>query len=289
MKFQNKYLFPLVLFFVVGCSLYGGYYLYRKIPDGLVQVNGRIEGNEISISSKLAGKIQTMNFHEGDNVHSGDVMATFDNRLAKAKLDQAKASLDKAEAVLKLSSKDSKRFNSLAKEGAIDLHKGEQATVEYKVSEANSALAKGLVDEAQSIFDDMSIAAPKAGTIMEKIREVGEVVPAGAPLYTLIDLDNLYLKVYVPENLIGKVKLGLKAQVYVDAFPNTPFLATVKAIASSAEFTPKEVQTKDERVKLVYAVKLYIDDNHEHKLTPGMPADAMIQIDPNVNFKKPVW
>ena len=87
------------------------------------------------------------------------------------------------------------------------------------------------------------------------------------------DLDQLYLKVYVPEAQIGKLRLELPARIYTDAFPDEPFAATVRYLASRAEFTPKEVQTPDERVKLVFAVKLYPDKNPEHRLTPGLPAE----------------
>ena len=76
---------------------------------------------------------------------------------------------------------------------------------------------------------------------------------------------------------IGKVRIGLPAKIYIDAFPDNPFDAVVRNIASRAEFTPKEIQTPDERVKLVYAVKLYLDENPERRLTPGLPADAVIR------------
>ena len=92
-----------------------------------------------------------------------------------------------------------------------------------------------------------------------------------------MDLDRLYLKVYVPEIQIGKVRLDLPARIYTDAFPDQPFEATVRYIASKAEFTPKEVQTPDERVKLIYPVKLYLAENPDHRLTPGLPADAVIR------------
>jgi HlyD family secretion protein len=117
----------------------------------------------------------------------------------------------------------------------------------------------------------------------------GEVVGAGTPLLVLVDLDRLYLKVYVPEVEIGKLRLGLPARVYTDAFPDQPFAASVRHIASQAEFTPKEVQTPDERVKLVYAVKLYLTENPGHRLTPGLPADAVIRWDPDVPWERPRW
>ena len=135
----------------------------------------------------------------------------------------------------------------------------------------------------------MLFRSPASGIITTRIIDVGEVVSGGAPLFDIVDLDRLYLKVYIPEKEIGKVRLGLPAHIYTDAFPDEPVHATVRYIASRAEFTPKEVQTPDERVKLVYAVKLYLDENPEHRLTPGQPADAVIRWQEDAPWAKPRW
>jgi HlyD family secretion protein len=125
--------------------------------------------------------------------------------------------------------------------------------------------------------------------VVNRIRDNGEVVTSGSPILEVVNLDRLYLKAYVPENQIGRIRLGLPAQVYVDAYPNEPFDATVGYISSSAEFTPKEVQTPDARVKLVYAVKLYLKNNPNHRLTPGMPEDAIIRWKEGVPWKRPQY
>ena len=93
----------------------------------------------------------------------------------------------------------------------------------------------------------------------------------------------------MPEAQIGKLRLGLPAKVYTDAFPDQPYDATVRYIATRAEFTPKEVQTPDERVKLVHAVKLYVSANPDHRLSPGVPADAVIRWQEGVAWAKPRW
>jgi HlyD family secretion protein len=111
----------------------------------------------------------------------------------------------------------------------------------------------------------------------------------GAPLFDLVDLDHLYLKVYIPEELIGKVRVGLPARIHTDTFPHRPVPATVAMISSQAEFTPKEVQTLNERTKLVYGVKLYLDKNPDHFITPGMPCDAVIRWKEGVRWEPPRW
>ena len=108
-------------------------------------------------------------------------------------------------------------------------------------------------------------------------------------MFDIVDLDRLYLKVFIPANEIGKVRLGLPARIYTDAFPDEPLAATVRHIASQAQFTPKEVQTPDERVKLVYAVKLYLDANPQHRATPGLPADAVIRWKEDAPWARPRW
>lgn len=156
-------------------------------------------------------------------------------------------------------------------------------------SQARIAQARAAVRELESIVADFTVRAPAAGTVATRLVDTGEVVGAGSPLLDLVDLDRLYLKVFVPENQIGKLRLGLTSRIYVDAFPDRFFDAEVRYIASTAEFTPKEVQTADERAKLVYAVKLYVKANPQRALTPGMPADAMIRWKEDVPWKKPRW
>jgi len=156
-------------------------------------------------------------------------------------------------------------------------------------AQAHIRQARAAVAELQTTLDDMAVTAPIAGTVTTHLVEAGEVVAAGTPLLEMVDLDSLYLKAYVPEDQIGKVRLGLPARLYVDAFPEEPFEAEVSYIAAEAEFTPKEVQTVAERVKLVYAVKLRLLKNPGHRLTPGMPADAVIRWKEDAPWQKPHW
>lgn len=149
--------------------------------------------------------------------------------------------------------------------------------------------AQARVAEAQTAVDDLHISSPIDAVVTSRFANIGEVVNAGMPLLELVDLDRLYLKVYVPEKEIGKVRRGLPAHIYSDAFPDEPFAATVRYIASRAEFTPKEVQTPDERTKLVYEVRLYLERNPDHRLTPGLPADAVIRWREDAAWVPPRW
>jgi HlyD family secretion protein len=106
---------------------------------------------------------------------------------------------------------------------------------------------------------------------------VGETLAAGAPVFTIGDLENPWIKVYVKEDKLGLVKLGQKAEVRTDSYPKKVYEGTVSYISSEAEFTPKNVQTQEERVKLVFGVKVKVK-NENNELKPGMPADVKILV-----------
>jgi HlyD family secretion protein len=123
--------------------------------------------------------------------------------------------------------------------------------------------------------------APAAGRVLSKSREPGEIVEPGTPIVTLGDLSRPWVNVYVGERDLGKVRLGMNAQVTVDSYPDAPFPGKVTFIAERAEFTPKNIQTPDERVKLVYRVKVEVESRDE-ALKPGMPADTVLPLDQSV-------
>lgn len=336
----------------------------EELPEGLIQVNGYIEGDHITVSSKYAGRIRTVLVREGETVEADQPLIQLDDSQATAKVKQARyaaQSLDaqveaardqltvmnleiplkieaaeaqvaraqalweRAVAVEKEAKEDAERFQRLADKDQASLQQRDQARARWDVArndvaaafsgltQAKKELAQAqlgwnrikakkeeltslerqrdhayaVLEEVERALEELTITAPAGGTVTTKMADVGEMVAAGSPLLELVDLDRLYLKAYVPEVLIGKIRLNLPAMVYTDAFPDQPVGARVRQIASKAEFTPKEVQTADERVKLVYAVKLHLNENPNHLLTPGLPADAVIRWKEDVTWVKP--
>jgi HlyD family secretion protein len=154
----------------------------------------------------------------------------------------------------------------------LDLRQQDVSVAEAAVREAQSN-----VQRLETQTAELKVYAPLAATVLTKAVEEGEVVAAGKPLVLLGDLDHPWIKVYVTETEVGKVMLGAPARILVDSFPQQPFRGTVTWIADQAEFTPKNIQTKEERVNLVYAVKITID-NAQRKLKSGMTADAELPI-----------
>lgn len=336
------------------------------LPEGLIQANGRMEGDRMTVSSKFPGRVQAMHVQEGDYVISGQTLALLDDIQARARVTQAEKAVEgfrarvetlrldlevlrrdvplaietahaelahtqamaaKAEAGAHQTRRESLRMRRLAAEGAASRQMGEQSELAHEVARSELAAAVTSVTgarkrldqavlgwdrirvregelreteaqlersaaalaEARSVLEDFVIKAPADGVVLTRVANVGEMVGQGAPLLDLVDLDRLYLKVYVPELQIGRVRLGLRARVHTDAFPDRTVSATVRTISSRAEFTPKEVQTPDERTKLVYAVKLYLDENPDHSMTPGIPADAVIRWKDDVPWARPRW
>jgi hypothetical protein len=148
---------------------------------------------------------------------------------------------------------------------------------EVRVAEASVREAQANVKRLETQVAELQVFAPLDATVLTKAVEAGEVVAAGKPLVLLGDLDHPWIKVYVPETVLGKIKLGTAARVFVDSFPRQPFQGTVSWVSDQAEFTPKNVQTAEERVNLVYAVKVIIQ-NAKRELKAGMPADAELLI-----------
>jgi multidrug resistance efflux pump len=151
----------------------------------------------------------------------------------------------------------------------------EIAMLEAQVAQAEAALnsAEAALEALDIQLARMTLSAPTGGIILQGLVHVGELAAPGAPLFTLADLDEVTLTVYVPEAELGQVSLGQAVEVTVDAYEET-FIGHVSHIASQAEFTPKNVQTQEERVHMVFAVEIRLE-NAEHSLKPGMPADAV--------------
>ncbi len=164
----------------------------------------------------------------------------------------------------------------------IEVRRAEREALARQVAEAAAR-----AEEQRGYVEDFVVKSPIAGVVLTRNVEKGERVNAGTPLFTLADLDRLYLKVYVPESDLGQVILGAQARVYVDAFPDRGFAARVSRVANQAEFTPKNVETKEERVKLVFAVELAVEDNPDGVLKPGMPAEGVIRIAPDAAWRRP--
>lgn len=148
---------------------------------------------------------------------------------------------------------------------------------EIAVDRANLRQAHENVTMSEVRLDYTTLKAPLTGVILVRQAELGEVVSPGTPVYTLADLDHIWVRVYVPETDLARIKWGQEVSVGTDTYPSKRYRGHVSFVSSEAEFTPKSVQTDEERVTLVYRVKVDID-NTSHELKPGMPADVYVPL-----------
>lgn len=224
---------------------------------------------------------------------------------ARAQLGQAQAAVEQAKAVMN----GAKRALDIAKEQYRErLQERQQLTTartQYETAQAQLRAAdarlqeliagarpeviaqlraqvrqaRAVLAQAQTQLDNTTVASPIDGTVITRAVEPGELATIGSTLMTLADLNKVELKVYIEEPVYGRIRLGQSAAVTVDSYPNQVFKGRVTEIADEAEFTPKEIQTKEQRAKLVFAVKITLP-NPDGKLKPGMPADAVLKLQP---------
>ena len=154
---------------------------------------------------------------------------------------------------------------------------------EVRAAEARLAQARAGADLLRQTISDCEITAPAAGIVTHKAVEAGELAAPGQTIVTVSELDSVYVMIYVTGKDLGRVKLGGGAEVEIDTFPGRAFPGKITYISPEAEFTPKNVQTKEDRVKLVFGVKVEIE-NRQGLLKPGLPADALIRVGPDPAF-----
>jgi len=190
---------------------------------------------------------------------------------AKKQLAAAHAALTTARANLKNPPIKSSAAAAIQKQ--ID-----QAQSDVAAAQADAERSRAQVTEATANVSDLTVLAPFDGTIATRVAEPGEVVSPGAAIVTMIDLNKIYLRGFVPEGDIGRVKLGQPARIYLDSSPKTPIDATVSRIDPESSFTPENTYFRDERVKQVVGVKLLITKPNG-AAKPGMPADGEILVE----------
>jgi HlyD family secretion protein len=376
---------PIIIGLIVIAVAFGVWREFLRptpVPEGVVQLSGRIEGDDSAVAPKTAGRIAEIRFREGDMVKAGDIIATLDDVQIQSRVEQAHASVSQAdtrvtfaeqqiavleeqlrenelqmeqskvdadgrvrqaeadvqtaqaelaqqEASMKIAAFDRDAYTKLAKDGAVPERQGQQAAstadaqqamvlaARRKVEAANGSLnvAKASLSnpgireaasaairkqiaqqqsevasasddarrireqltEAQANRSDLIVVAPFDGTIATRTAEPGEVVQAGTPIVTMLDMTKVYLRGFVPEGDIGKVKLGQAARIYLDSNPTKPLEAFVSRIDPQATFTPENTYFRDDRVKLVVGVKLQVKTGIGYA-KPGMPADGEILV-----------
>ena len=286
----------------------GSYSLYawlrpQPLPQQILYGNGHIEGTEIRVAAEVGGRVIKSDLHEGKTVTRGDPLVQLDDAELKLKLARAQAEIDalrgerqRVERELevwkhhrRVAEVDLARYRELKVTGAATPQRLEQAENEAReargrvaslsaqidAAEARIVAARRATDLVQYHLEKTRVVAPISGTVLTKTAEVGEYLQLGGAVAILVDLSRVDLKIYLPEKDIGKLKLDLPARIRVDAFPDRVFAARLAQIDQQAQFTPRDIHMPEERTRMVFGVKLSLD-NRERVLKPGMPADAWI-------------
>ena len=301
-----------------GAGFYWWKHSQAQLPVGISFGNGRLEADEIDIDTKFPGRIAELNAEIGDMVKAGQVVARMDTRdlqqqLSKgnAQVQQAQRAIDEANANLEqqrtqqtLAAQELERTEGLLKNGfatkelfdqrkqALDgANAGLRAATE-RVAQAERALEASQHDVGLTMVNiqDNDLVAPRDGRLQYRIANIGEVLPAGGKVFTMLDISYVYMDIYLPAPEAGRIKVGTDARIVLDAYPNTPIPAKVSFLASQAQFTPKTVETQSERDKLMFRIRVRIDPERSREHAPsvrsGLPGVAYVRADPAVAWPK---
>lgn len=283
------------------------------LPPGLAFGNGRLEADEIDIETKFAGRIAQLFADEGDLVKSGQAVAVMDTQDIEASLkkaeatvlqlqrtvDEATANLVHQQTQVTLATQELHRTAALVPKGYATRELLDQrrqqldaANAQVEASRAHVAAAKHALQAATHDVElyrvniaDNRLIAPRDGRIQYRVANIGEVLGAGGKVFTMLDTGYVYMDIYLPTIDVGKVRLGSDARIVLDAYPTHPIPAKVVFIASQAQFTPKAVETKNERDKLMFRLRVRIDPERLQGrgalVRSGLPGLAYVRTDPN--------
>ncbi|OFW34463.1 MAG: hypothetical protein A2074_07755 [Candidatus Aquicultor primus] len=253
---KKRAMIPLALVLIITGAL-AWYYYYG---EGAASSNGRIEGSgtleavELKLGAQVAAKVVDVKVEEGAVVKKGDVLVSLDDRVLKDVVLAAQAGVEAAQATV----------DDADKSAGLKI-------ANAQLKQAQAALSTAKIQESYA-----TVTSPVDGAILSLPITEGEVAAPGTTVAVVGRLSSLELTIYVDQKELGRVKVGQKVSVNVDAFSKKEFSGKVVEIASEAEFTPQNVQTKEQRSSLVFAVTVGVD-NSSGDLKPGMPADAVLK------------
>jgi HlyD family secretion protein len=230
---------------------------YNSPSAEYVIAQGQVEAAQAALEEARAQ-------HAGAQKALESLLAVKDNPIeSEAEVHAAEANSHQADAAV------------AAAQAELDLLRAGPTTADVATAEAGLKQARAALEALQVQRDKMTLRSPVEGLVASRAIEPGEIASTGTALLRLADLDHAKLTVFVPETQIAEVRLGQPVDVAVDAYPDRTFAGNVTFIAHEAEFTPRNVQTEDQRANLVFAVTVSLE-NPEHLLKPGMPADATL-------------
>jgi HlyD family secretion protein len=285
---RNAVFVALALIILVAFGLYYWFaVIASELPEGIAASNGRIEAEQVNVATKYAGRVEEVRVSEGDFVTAGQVLAWMDDAQVKAQIAaatadvrqaeqqkaQADAVISQREAELDLARRELSRAEQLIKKGHIPTEQLDQRRAQTRTAEAaletaiaGRAAAQAAIEAAEAnlarlhdMLDDTVLKAPRSGRVQYRLAEAGEVLAAGGSVLTLLDLSEVYMTIFLPAADAGRLAIGSEARLVLDPIPDYVIPAHVSFVASDAQFTPKSVETREERENLMFRIKLSID------------------------------
>lgn len=286
----------------------------RTMPDGIVKTNGRLEATQVDVAAKYGGRLVALAVDEGDEVTAGQVVGNISSPETEAQLRAAQAQVLKAkEALVEADAQIAQRTSEMAtartdyERGRTLLQKGDiaqqmldqrrnrfdsaeaayvAANAQRDQAESSIKAAEAEVDRLQSILVDLVLVAPRSGRVQYRLARAGEVVSAGQRIITILDLKDVYMTVYLPADVAGNLTVGDEARTILDPIPQYVLPSKISFIATEAQFTPKSVETAEERQKLMFRVKLQADpkvlDKYHTYVKTGVRGLAFVRTDPKI-------
>ncbi|MDH5535209.1 MAG: efflux RND transporter periplasmic adaptor subunit [Betaproteobacteria bacterium] len=286
------------------------------LPPDIASGNGRLEATEVDITTKFAGRLADVSVKEGDDVAADQVIARMDIRELRAELRQAQALVKQAQkqrsaaaaviaqrsSEVMLAEKNLARSRALYEnqnipieqlqrsETAVQTAQAARAAAEAELALADAGIeaARARVESVRTRIDDSALKTPLAGRVLYRLAEPGEVLSAGGKVFTVLDLSDVYMTIFLPTREAGRLQIRDEARIVLDAIPEYTFPATVTFVSPEAQFTPKEVETRTEREKLMFRVKVRIDPallaKHSAIMKTGVPGVAYVRLGVDVSW-----
>ena len=270
----------LLLAVAIALGATGAWYFgsHRTVNGDMLTLYGNIDIRQTQLAFNGSERIAKMLVKEGDPVTKGQLLATLDTATLQQKVRKAEADAEAARLASVNAASTYRRTRTLVDKHFVAQQQADDARTASDAAQAGFPSAQAGLELTRRALADASLYAPDNGIIQERILEPGDMASPQRPVYTLAMTDPLWVRVYVKESDLGKIRPGMRAGVTTDSYPNKRYSAWVGYISPTAEFTPKSVETTEVRSSLVYQVRVFVC-NPQGELRLGMPATVTIAVD----------
>ena len=302
-------------------AILGGGYLWQSFQkenplEKFASGNGRLEATEVDITAKIGGRLASVAVKEGDTVKINQMLAQIETKELNAQLRRAEAEVRRSnqgknfaiaiiaqrKSELSLTQKDLERSKGLYESDNISLEQLQRDETAVQTAKATLAASNAQLSNSEAVIEvaqanvellrvqleDSILKSPINGRVLYRLKEPGEVLAAGGKMFTVLDPLDVYMTIFLPTQFAAKVAIAAEARIILDGLPDTVIPALVSFVAPRAQFTPKEVETRTEREKLMFRVKLKLDsdllNNHPELAKTGIPGIAYIRVDQNTQW-----